>query len=91
MIPAEQLALMAPVAAYPGYFISPDGPVYYQTQSGELRPLKIRQTARGRLYVRVHDADGRRHEPGIRKLLIDTFLTAREEDHETEGAVGNSS
>jgi hypothetical protein len=80
------LVLVTPVAAYPGYFISPDGPVYYRNRSGELQPLKIRRRALGRLYVRIY-VDGRRHELGIKKLLIDTFLKG--EAREAESSIGH--
>lgn len=73
-LPLDQLAPMVPLKDYPRYLIEPSGHVYYRTDSGDLRPLKVRQTSRGRLYVHVHDDDGRRHCLGIKKLLIDAFL-----------------
>lgn len=86
MVSVDQLALVAPLKDHPGYFISPDGPVY-SNLSGELRPLKIRQTRRGRVYVHVYDAAGKRHCLGIRKLLDETFM--KDENDEAESAVGD--
>lgn len=64
--------MTTPLDSHPGYFIDPSGQVYSKL-SGELRPVKLRQTSRGRVYVHIYDASGRRQHIGVRKLLIDTF------------------
>lgn len=72
-IPIDQAALIAPITAHPGYLIDTEGNVYSRL-SGELRPIKLRQTRRGRLYVYIYDVNGRRQYIGIKKLLTDTFV-----------------
>ena len=63
---------LLPLPDRPDYFINPYGQVYSK-KSGELRPLKIRQTSHGKFFVHIYETQGRRQTLGIRKLLADTF------------------
>lgn len=59
---------------HPGHFIGPDGQVYKKLSSGELRPLRMRLTPKGRVFVRIYDEAGRRHCVGVKKLLVNAYV-----------------